>query len=180
MRILKEDTIALVVDFQEKLMPVMAYKKELEARTGILLNGLKALEVPMIITQQYTKGIGMSIPPVFEAAGTDVFYDKVTFSCYEDEQIKKAVDESGCKNVIVCGIESHICVLQTCIDLKAAGYNPILVTDCISSRKLSDKEIALLRAQQEGVTLTTSEAILFELTRKAGSPVFKEISRLIK
>ena len=180
MRILKEDTIALIVDFQEKLMPVMAYKKELEARTTILMKGLKALEVPMIITQQYTKGIGMSIPSVFEAAETEEYFDKVTFSCYEDENIMKAIDDFGCKNVLVCGIESHICVLQTCIDLKAAGYNPILVTDCISSRKLSDKEVALIRAQQEGILLTTSEAILFELTRKAGSDVFKTISKLIK
>ncbi len=180
MRILKEDTMALVVDFQEKLMPVMAYKNELEVRTNILLKGLKALEVPMIVTQQYTRGIGMTIPSVVESVGTDEYFDKVTFSCYEDEKIMKAVDDLGCKNVLVCGIESHICVLQTCIDLKASGYNPILVTDCIGSRKLSDKEMALVRAQQEGITLTTSEAILFELTRKAGSDVFKTISKLIK
>lgn len=180
MRILKEDTIALVVDFQEKLMPVMTYKNELEARTNILLKGLKALEVPMLVTQQYTRGIGMTIPSVAEAVGTEDYFDKLTFSCYEDENIKKAIDAAGCKNVLVCGIESHICVLQTCIDLKAAGYNPVLVADCIGSRKLSDKEMALVRAQQEGITLTTSEAILFELTRKAGSDVFKTISKLIK
>lgn len=180
MRILKEDTIALVVDFQEKLMPVMAGKEELEVRTNILVKGLKTLEVPMLITQQYTKGIGMTIPSLFESSETEEYFDKVTFSCFDDETIRAKIEESGKKNVIVCGIESHICVLQTCIDLKEAGYTPILVVDCMSSRKESDKEIAILRAQQEGILLTTTEAILFELTRKAGNPTFKLISRLIK
>ena len=98
----------------------------------------------------------------------------------ENEEIRRIVQESGKKCVIVCGIEAHICVLQTCIDLKEAGYETILVMDCISSRKETDKEGAILRAQQEGILLTTSEALLFELTRIAGNPVFKEISRLIK
>lgn len=180
MRILKEDTMALVIDFQEKLMPVMDKAEALEARTGILLKGLRTLEVPMLFTQQYTKGIGMTIPSLFEAAGEEKYFDKITFSCMDDEAIRNAVEAGGKKNVIVCGIESHICVLQTCIDLKEAGYTPILVVDCMSSRKESDKEIAILRAQQEGILLTTTEAILFELTRKAGNPTFKEISRLIK
>lgn len=180
MRILKEDTIALAVDFQEKLMPVMTHAEELEARTNILLKGLRTLEVPTLFTQQYTKGIGMTVPSLFEAAGTKEYFDKITFSCWDDEAIRNAVEASGKKNVIICGIESHICVLQTCMDLKEAGYTPILVVDCMSSRKESDKEIAILRAQQEGILLTTTEAILFELTRKAGNPTFKEISRLIK
>lgn len=180
MRILREDTMALIVDFQERLMPVMANKEELEVRSNILVKGLKELEVPMVITQQYTKAIGMTIPSLFESAGTEEYFDKITFSCFDDEEIKAKIEENGKKNVIVCGIESHICVLQTCIDLKEAGYTPILVVDCMSSRKESDKEIAILRAQQEGILLTTSEAILFELTRKAGSPTFKVISKLIK
>ena len=180
MRILKENTIALVVDYQEKLMPVMSNKEELEKRSNILLKGLKALEVPMIITQQYTKGLGMTIPSLFESVGTEEYLEKMTFSCFDDEGIKAKIEESGKKCVIICGIESHICVLQTCIDLKEAGYTPVLVVDCISSRKESDKEIAILRAKQEGIYLTTTEAILFELTRKAGNPTFKEISRLIK
>ena len=180
MRILKEDTMALVVDFQEKLMPVMAGAECLEARTNILIKGLKTLDVPMIITQQYTKGIGMTIPSIFESAETEEYFDKVTFSCFDDEAIRAKIEENGKKNVIVCGIESHICVLQTCIDLKEAGYNPILVVDCMSSRKESDKEIAILRAQQEGILLTTTEGILFELTSKAGNPTFKVISKLIK
>lgn len=180
MRLLAENTMALIVDFQEKLMPVMADQEALEKRTDILIRGLKTLDIPMLLTQQYTRGIGMTIPSVREAVGTDEYFDKITFSCFEDAAVHDKIEELGRGNVIVFGIEAHICVLQTCIDLKAAGYTPVLVTDCISSRNPADKDIALLRAQAEGILLTTSEAVLFELTRKAGSPVFKEISRLIK
>lgn len=180
MRILKDNTIALIVDIQGKLMQVMAESDALEKQANILVKGLKTLEVPMLITQQYTKGIGMTIPSLFESAGTEDYFDKISFSCMDDDAIREAIEESGKKNVIVCGIESHICVLQTCIDLKEAGYTPILVVDCMSSRKLSDKQGAILRAQQEGILLTTTEAILFELTRVAGNPTFKEISKLIK
>ena len=179
MRILKDDTIALVVDFQEKLMPVMADAENLEARTKILLQGLKTLEVPMLVTQQYTKGIGMTIPSLVEASGVTDYFDKIEFSCWDNDAIRHAIEESGCKNVVVCGIECHICVLQTCIDLKEAGYTPILVADCMGYRKNSNKEVAILRAQTEGILLTTTEATLFELTRKAGNPTFKAISQLI-
>lgn len=180
MRLLLEDTMALVVDYQERLMPVIHDHEALAGRSAVLLNGLRTLGVPMVMTQQYTKGIGMTIPQITEAVGSSDYFDKITFSCFEDEQIRKQIFKTGKKVVLVCGIEAHICVLQTCIDLKAAGYVPVLVADCIGSRRESDREIALMRAQSEGILLTTTEAVLFELTRKAGSPVFKEISRLIK
>ena len=180
MRLLLEDTMALIVDYQERLMPVIYEHDVLEKKSCTLLKGLRTLGVPMVMTQQYTKGIGMTIPSITEAAGISEYFDKITFSCFEDEAVRSKMEALGKKTVIVCGIEAHICVLQTCIDLKAAGYTPVLVTDCISSRKASDKEVALMRAQSEGILLTTTESILFELTRKAGSPVFKEISRLIK
>lgn len=179
MRILAENTSCLVIDYQEKIMPAMANREELLANSVKLLTGLKLLGIPMTITGQYTKGLGLNVPEIFEAAGTEEYIDKMSFSSYEVPQVQAALGQER-KNVIVCGIEAHVCVLQTLIDLKEAGYQPILVTDCISSRKESDKEIALIRAQQEGVLLTTSEAILFELTRKAGTDVFKQISKLVK
>ena len=180
MRLLLEDTMALVVDYQERLMPAIHNHEDLERRSTILLKGLKTLGVPMVLTQQYTKGIGMTIPAITEAVGSSEYFDKITFSCYDDGAVSEKIENLGKKTVIVCGIEAHICVLQTCIDLKTAGYTPVLVADCISSRNAYDTEVALMRAQSEGILLTTTEAILFELTRRAGSPTFKEISRLIK
>ena len=181
MRILAEDTMALVVDFQERLVPVIDRNEELLHHTEILIKGLRALKIPMLVTQQYTKGIGMTVPVLSDVFGEEFIYeDKVTFSCAEDETILEKIKQSGKKNIIVCGIEAHICVLQTVIDLIAKGYHVILVEDCVGSRKESDRQAGIKRAVAEGAIPTTYESILFELTRVAKTDVFKEISRLIK
>lgn len=181
MRIEAQDTLALIVDFQEKLVPVIDRNEELIHNTEILIKGLKALDIPMIVTQQYTKGIGMTVPMISEAVGDEfTYYDKVTFSCAENEEILTKVAESGKSKILICGIEAHICVLQTVIDLIDKGYDVILVEDCVGSRRENDRQVGIKRAIKEGAIPTTYESILFELTRVAKSEVFKEISRLIK
>ena len=180
MRILPEKTQCILIDFQERLLPAMSGREFCEDRAVMLAKGLKILDIPMIITQQYTKGLGMSVPGIFEAAGTDAYFDKRTFSCAQDPAIIEALHKNDRKNVLVCGVEAHVCVLQTCIDLKARGFVPILVTDAIASRRDSDRDIALQRAIQEGILLTTAEAVLFELTVDSKHPKFKEISKLVK
>lgn len=176
MRIERENTVALVIDYQEKLVPVMQNKEALIHNAGILLEGLRVLEVPMIITQQYTKGLGTTVKEITDAIGHDEYVEKISYSAYElvKEQIQ------GKRFVIVCGIESHICVLQTVIDLVAEGYVPVVVEDCISSRKANDKEVALERMKKEGAILTTYESILFELLKAAGTDTSKKIQRLIR
>ena len=180
MRILPEDSQCMIIDMQEKLMPTMTRREACEDRALMLIRGLKVLDIPMLITQQYTKGLGMSIPAVYEAAGTDAFFDKRAFSCAKDEAILAALEARNRKTVLVCGVESHVCVLHTCIDLKALGYQPVIVTDAVSSRKKSDKKTALRRAEQEDILLTTAESLLFELTVDSRHPKFKEISALVK
>lgn len=181
MRVLAEDTLALIIDYQERLVPVINNIEEVLHNSQILIKGLKTLQIPMLITQQYTKGIGMTVPVISEAAGEGFEYmDKLTFSCADNEEILKKITALGRKNIIICGIEAHICVLQTVIDLLQKGYQVILVQDCIGSRKENDKKIAVQRAADEGAIVTTYEAILFELTRVAKTDVFKEISRLIR
>ena len=180
MRILPEETQCMLIDLQERLLPAMTGAEACEERAVLLANGLRTLEVPMLITQQYTKGLGMSVPSIYEAAGMQEYCDKRTFSCAQDDAILKEVCGRNRKNVLVCGVEAHVCVLQTCIDLKAMGFQPILVTDAIASRKESDKQIALQRAVQEGILLTTAESVLFELTVDSRHPKFKQISALVK
>ena len=183
MRILPEETQCMIIDMQERLMPAMNGRKACEDRALMLIRGLRVLDIPMLITQQYTKGLGGSIPEVYEAAGTTDYFDKRTFSCTKDEAILAALEEkraAGRKNVLVCGTEAHVCVFQTCLDLKALGFQPVLVTDAIASRKKTDKKIALQRAVPEGILLTTAEAILFELTVDSRHPRFREISALVK
>lgn len=179
MRIRKEDTMAVVIDYQEKILAAMAEKEELLRKSEILLKGLKEMKIPMILTTQYAKGLGNNVERITEAMGTDHAIDKGCFSVYASDEVKEALPK-GKTNVIICGIEAHICVLQTIIDMKAAGYQPVLVTDCVTSRSLADKEIALLRAQQEGALLTTTEAILYELMETSKAPEFKAVSALIK
>lgn len=176
MRIEREQAIAIVVDYQEKLLPVMNEREQLIHNSCILLEGLKALDVPMLVTQQYTKGLGMTAEAIFDAAGTTEYIDKIAFTAYDAVKWKLR----GKKFVIVCGIETHICVLQTVIDLKAAGYVPVLVADCVSSRKESDKQFALERARQEGAIVTTYESLLFELLKVAGTDTSKVIQKLIR
>ncbi len=181
MRITTEDTLALIIDFQEKLVPVIDQNEELIYNTEILLKGLKELQIPMLITQQYTKGIGMTVPALAEVFEESFHYeDKVSFSCAEDEAILAKIKAQGKKNILICGIEAHICVLQTVVDLIALGYNVLLVEDCVGSRKESNRRIGIRRAFQEGALSTSYEAVLFELTRTAKADSFKAISRLIK
>ena len=176
MRIERDQAIAVVVDYQEKLVPVMSDTEQLIHNSCILLEGLRILEVPMILTQQYTKGLGMTVEAIAEAAGTKEYIDKIAFTAYDAIKWKLR----GKKYVIVCGIESHNCVLQTVIDLKAAGFVPVLVADCISSRKEGDKQVALERARQEGAIVTTYESLLFELLKVAGTETSKTIQKLIR
>lgn len=176
MRIEREHTAALIVDFQERLVPAIADHEALMERVRILLQGLKVLDIPMTVTQQYTKGLGMSVSEVREASGETEYLDKISFSALEVAE-PKIHDK---KYILVCGMEAHCCVLQTVIDLAGAGYVPVLVTDCIGSRRESDREMAIRRAEQEGAVLTSSEAILFELLKEAGTPLSKAILNIVK
>jgi nicotinamidase-related amidase len=181
MRIIADDTMALVIDLQEKLVPVIDNREEIICNTEILIKGLKALQVPILVTQQYTKGLGMTVPAILDLFGNEFRYeDKITFSCAEDDNILQQIESSRKRTIIICGIEAHICVLQTVVDLLAMDYRVILVEDCIGSRRENDRKIGIQRAVAEGAILTTYESILFELTRVAKTDVFKEISRLIK
>ena len=181
MRIKAEDTMALVIDIQERQVPVIHRKDEIIHHTKLLMEGLKILQIPILVTQQYTKGLGMTVDSIIESYGEGFSYkDKITFSCADDEMILQKLENSGKKNIIICGIEAHICVLQTAIDLIEKGYQVVLVEDCISSRKESDRLVGIKRALAEGALPTTYESILFELTRSAKSEAFKKISQLIK
>lgn len=177
---MKENNICLAIDYQERLVPAIDQRDALVSQSEKFLKGLSVLGIPVIVTQQYTKGLGMTLPGLMQAAGTKSFFDKVHFSCMKDENIKKAVEERRPKRVLLCGVEAHICVLQTALDLKNQGYEVVLVADCIGSRHSYDKEMAILRAAQEGIAVTTYEAVLYELLEKAGGQKFKEISAIVK
>lgn len=180
MRIIKEDCIGLVVDIQERLLPVMEERESFLKRCGILLGGLKLLEVPVLVTEQYPRGLGSTVPEIREAMQEFRPMEKNAFSCCDEPAFLLALEQSSRRNVIILGIEAHVCVLQTVADLSAGGYHPVVVADCTSSRHMNDKKVALERMYREGAVVTTCESILFELTRRAGNETFKAISALVK
>ncbi len=180
MRIRVEDALFCLVDVQERLFPHIGNKEILEKNLLTLVKGLKVLNVPFIVNEQYKKGIGETIPSLKELVETYSSYEKTTFSCCQNDETMKAIKNSNKKVVIVAGIETHVCVLQTCIDLLENGFKVVLVTDCCSSRKENDTKFAIKRLIQAGAIPTTYESILFELTLDAKNPCFKEISSLVK
>ena len=180
MRILREKTAAVVVDIQERLLPHI-HEGDIILRNCLkLIEGLKILSVPVIVTQQYTRGLGPTVPSIIQMFPEFRYIEKISFSCCEEPAFKKEMDLLGKTDIIICGIESHVCVLQTCLDLLAGGRRPVVVEDCVSSRKPNDKHIAIERMRQEGACITTVESLLFELARVAGNETFKSISGIVK
>jgi nicotinamidase-related amidase len=176
----RENVVAVVVDIQERLFPHIHEHDRLAVNVKKLIKGLKILKVPLIVTQQYTKGLGQTITPVAEALGEFEPLEKVTFSCYGDPDFVNILSASGKNHIILMGIETHVCVMQTAMDLLDIGYEVIIIEDCVSSRRLNDKQVALKRMRDDGVIITTYESILFELLNVAGTEEFKAISNLVK
>ena len=180
MRIHIKETAAVVIDIQEKLFPHIHEGEKLLQNCLKLVEGLNVLSVPLIITQQYTHGLGPTLQPLIKVFPEFKYTEKLSFSCCDEPAFTEQVTSLGKRNIILCGIETHVCVLQTCIDLLEAGLTPVVVQDCVSSRKPDDKLIAIERMRQEGAIITSMESILFELTRRAGSETFKSISGIVK
>jgi len=180
MRITKDNTSAVIIDIQERLFPHMYNREELKRNAGILIKGLNLLKVPLLITEQYSKGLGKTIPAISENHEGFEPIEKISFSCCGESRFLKELNMLNKKFVILAGIETHVCVLQTVLDLIESGFQPVLVEDCVSSRKENDKKVAVERIRREGAIITTYESILLELCRIAGTETFKQISGLIK
>lgn len=180
MRITKENTIGLVIDIQERLFPVMHDKETLLKNCKILIQGLSELYIPFYTSQQYTKGLGETLTEISSIIPNFKYFEKHEFSCYNVVDFKWKLDDNEAKNIIICGIESHVCVLQTAVDLKEAGFNPIVVMDCVSSRTKENLELAKERFRFEGIMMTSYESILFELTASSKAHEFRDISKLVK
>ena len=180
MRIFSSDTIALVIDLQDKLFPHIDNHKSLLTNCRILLAGLEVLRIPVVVTEQYPKGLGSTLKEISTVINGFNPISKISFSCCGEKKFLEAVQNYSKRNIIICGIETHVCVLQTVIDLIERGYHPVIIEDCVSSRKSKDREIALKRMAREGVIITTYESMLFELCEIAGTDQFKQISKLVK
>ncbi len=180
MRIKKENSAGLIIDIQERLFPVMWENEKLLKNCQVLISGLKELEIPQVITQQYTKGLGATIEGIQSLLPGFQYLEKREFSCCDEPSVIEKLKALDAENILICGIESHVCVLQTAVDLRNSGLNPVVVMDCVSSRTPGSIELAKERFRFEGIMMTSAESILFELTRSSAAPEFKAISKLVK
>ncbi|MCF8365106.1 MAG: hydrolase [Bacteroidales bacterium] len=180
MRILANQSIGLIIDMQERLYPLIDNHNKLTKNTSILIEGLKALGIKTMVTEQYTKGLGFTIAPLKDLLQNIRFIEKQAFSCCDEPAFSEELALAAPQYVIIAGIETHVCVLQTTVDLINCGYRPVIVEDCVGSRNPNDKAIAIERMRSEGAIITTYESVLFELLRYSGTEVFKKISKLVK
>jgi len=180
MRILCEQTAGLVIDIQERLFPFISGDEVLAMNTGILIKGLQALRIPILVTEQYTKGLGPTILQLQQLLTSEKAIEKLAFSCCDEPAFMQQLTALNKKFIVITGIESHVCVLQTTIDLLELNFVPVVVEDCVSSRRLNDKLMAVNRMRKMGAIITTYESVLFELLRYSGTEEFKAISKLVK
>ncbi len=178
-RIDRDACTAVIIDVQERLLPHIDEHDRMLANLTRLVAGFQALNIPMVVSEQYTKGLGLTVPVLRTELGESYApLEKMSFSCLDDEALSERL--SGEHTLIVTGIETHVCVQQTVLDALDAGRHVVVVADCVSSRDIRDRDTALARMRQAGAVITSYEAILFELCRVSGTAEFKTISSIVK
>lgn len=178
----RDDSLLVIVDIQERLAVAMSEKEREKVITNTLhlIEAAKLLAVPLIITEQYPKGLGTTVPEVRNAVQSYAPIEKITFSCCGEQFFMEALQEISRKQIILVGMETHVCVLQTCIDLLVEGYDLHVVSDAICSRTKQNYMTALEYMRDAGAVITCTETVLFQLLMKAGTEEFKAISKRIK
>lgn len=180
-KILNRETTALVlIDIQEKILNVMAHKVTIVDKTVRLIKGFKELNVPIFYTEQYPKGLGQTAAPILKELEGLSPIQKMSFSCYGALNFFDRLIANKINQVVVAGIESHVCVQQTVLDLLANEYQVNVCADAVSSRSQTDYDFALERMRTNGAEITTTEAVLFELLNVCGTNEFKAISKIVK
>ncbi len=179
-RITSDDTVLLIIDIQDRLAAVMDEREMVVRNTTHLIELSKLFDIPLVLTEQYPKGLGPTVSEIRDALKEYQPIEKLTFSCCGAEGFLEAIKKTNRKKVLVTGMETHICVLQTCLDLLDEGLEVYLIADALTSRRPYDKSIALDMLREAGGMVTTTEAVLFQVLKKAGTEEFKIISRRIK
>jgi len=176
-----DKAVLVVIDIQERLVPAMPQKvyARLRNTVGMLVEAAKLLGIPVITTEQYPQGIGHTVA---ELAGScsDKVVEKVSFGCCGEPYFNAAIKESGRSQVLVTGMEAHVCVYQTVLGLLEDGYHVHLVRDAICSRNKLDFQAGVANAAEAGAVVTTAETVLFQLIKESTHEQFKAISRLVK
>ena len=174
-----DDAVLVVVDMQEPFLRSLFEVERVLHNVCTLLEGMSVLGVPVIASTQYAERMGSVVPEVKERLGDAAVLDKMAFSCW-DEPFRQEIRRLNRKQILLCGVESHICVSQTAHDLIAAGYQVHLVEEAVSSRSEANARVGVAKMRQSGVVPASVESAFYEMLGRAGTPAFREILKLIK
>ncbi|MBN2403839.1 MAG: hydrolase [Spirochaetes bacterium] len=175
----RDKTAFVLIDIQEKFVPAISAIKEVISNAEILMQSAIILNIPVIVTEQYPKGLGKTVNNIKLPAGTPVI-EKLHFSCFGNNEFRNKINELGVESVVLFGIEAHVCLLKTALDAIQLNLGVHVVADAVSSRTPANKSIALERMRQSGAFIVSTEMILFQLMEYSGTDEFKAISKLIK
>ena len=176
----RQDAILVIIDIQERLAAVMGERQKVIANCLHLINAAGLLQIPVLITEQYPKGLGLTVKEIKDASGINEAIEKIAFnSCKAPDFITK-ISSYRRNKIILTGMETHICVLQTCLGLLGGGYSVHVANDAVCSRTTENYKTGIEFMRDAGAVITCTETILFQLLEKAGTEEFKNISRRIK
>lgn len=175
----QEEATLMLVDIQERLVPAMAYGEEAIQKTNILITVANKLHIPIIATEQYPRGLGKTVSPISDNFEGVSVYEKTTFSGFTEE-VAASLKRLAKRKIMITGMETHICVLQTVRALLANGYQVFVVRDAVCSRTKENYENGLMQMSVMGAVVTNTETVVFDLIKEAGTPLFKDLSKLIK
>jgi nicotinamidase-related amidase len=178
----RDSSCLLVVDIQEKLLPAMQDPMLVVRNAGILMQSAARLGIPILVSEQYPQGLGPTVAELRHLAPPEAVLAKTAFSCANDPYLRQRLEQLKRPQVIICGIEAHVCVLQTAIGLMASSdaLKPVVVADATSSRTVANRDAGMARLRSDGVEIATTEMAVFEWLGRAGTPEFKELSKLIR
>ncbi|RKQ73317.1 isochorismatase family protein [Oceanibaculum indicum] len=174
------DCSMLLVDAQERLLPALDGQQGMVAACGLLLRAARELEVPVLATVQYPKGLGGVVPALAALLPPDAVAEKICFDAMAEPGMAGRVAALKRRRVVLCGAEAHVCVLQTAFGLQAAGYEVVVAADAVASRDPEDRQRGLARMERAGMLVATSEMVVFEWLRLADTPAFKAMIPFIK
>lgn len=174
-RLTVPDTALVVVDMQERLLPAIHEHERVISNVRLLLRAASALSLPVVMTTQYQRGLGPTHALISELAPARVPFDKLTFSCFGSADFKQEVAGTRAKTLLLCGVEAHICVLQTGLDALTAGYQVHVVTDATGSRSAANAALGHRRLEGAGAVLSCAEMAIYELLGASGTPAFKAL-----
>ncbi len=177
-----EDCMVLTIDIQERLFSAMEkdFQGTLVKNAAIMLEVAKAFGIPILVSEQYPRGLGKTIDEIADIIGEIPRFEKLYFSCYRDRDIRGELEKIARKTVIVLGIEAHVCVYQSVLDLLMAGYRVVVVNDAVCSRRRDDRLTALAALERAGAVICSTETLAFMFLEKAGTEEFKKLSPLFR